>query len=64
MSGACACLHAATGTDAAVNQAVASLAGTIPLDSLGGVSLEDFVRSIPEAVQAIESPDGDPVRQT
>ncbi|MBT2369867.1 hypothetical protein J7E88_32500 [Streptomyces sp. ISL-10] len=36
------CLRAATGTDAAVANAVAGLAPSVALNDLGGRSLEDF----------------------
>ncbi|MFJ9154251.1 hypothetical protein ACIRP7_40850 [Streptomyces sp. NPDC102270] len=53
------CIHAATGTDASVNQAVGALAGKIPLSSIG-TSLQDFVASVPQAVAAIDAARGDP----
>ncbi|SEP95094.1 hypothetical protein SAMN04487983_1002257 [Streptomyces sp. yr375] len=53
------CIHAATGTDAAANEAVGALAGKIPLGSLG-TSLQGFVQSVPQAVAAIDAARGDP----
>ncbi|MFF9472138.1 hypothetical protein ACF1E9_05840 [Streptomyces roseolus] len=53
------CIHAATGTDASVNEAVGALAGKIPLSSIG-TSLQDFVTSVPQAVAAIDAARGDP----
>ncbi|MER8186913.1 hypothetical protein [Kitasatospora sp. NPDC094015] len=54
------CLHAATGTDTGVNQAVANLAESIPLDELGAGSLEDIVRAVPAAVEMIDTARSDP----
>ncbi|MFE5795005.1 hypothetical protein ACFQ8C_20860 [Streptomyces sp. NPDC056503] len=53
------CIHAATGTDASVNEAVGALAGKVPLNSIG-TSLQDFVASVPQAVAAIDAARGDP----
>lgn len=49
------CLHAATGTDAGVNQALADLAAAVPLTELGAGSLEDVVRAVPSVVQMIDT---------
>ncbi|WP_051755135.1 hypothetical protein [Kitasatospora purpeofusca] len=54
------CLHAATGTDVGVNEAIADLAESIPLDELGLGSLESVVRGIPSAVQMIDTARSDP----
>ncbi|MFB7335708.1 hypothetical protein ACFC00_29350 [Streptomyces adustus] len=53
------CVHAATGTDASVNDALGALAGTIPLSSIGN-SLQEFLSSVPQAVSAIDASRGDP----
>ncbi|WP_432139829.1 MULTISPECIES: hypothetical protein [unclassified Streptomyces] len=55
------CVHAATGTDTAVNEALSALAGNevVRLSSIGG-SVADFVKSIPQAAAAIDTARGDP----
>lgn len=55
------CVHAATGTDLSVNEALAGLAGNevISLSSIGG-SVADFVRSIPQVATTIDEARGDP----
>ena len=54
------CLRQATGTDFGVNQALADLAPTLKLDELGGIPLEQFVRSLPGVIAAIDSARSDP----
>ncbi|MEV1065962.1 hypothetical protein [Streptomyces sp. NPDC050263] len=51
------CVHAATGTDSTTNEAIAALAGTIPV---GGSTLHDIAQSIPAAVAAIDASRNDP----
>ncbi|MER6957251.1 MULTISPECIES: hypothetical protein [unclassified Streptomyces] len=51
------CVHAATGTDSTTNEAIAALAGTIPV---GGNTLHDIANSIPAAVAAIDASRDDP----
>ncbi|MEH0542573.1 hypothetical protein QA802_05635 [Streptomyces sp. B21-105] len=51
------CVHAATGTDSTSNEAVAALAGKIPL---AGGTLEGLVQSVPAALAAIDASRDDP----
>ncbi|GLW46321.1 hypothetical protein Stsp02_19830 [Streptomyces sp. NBRC 14336] len=53
------CIRAATGTDAAVNEAVGALAAKIPLNSIG-TTLQSFVSSVPQVVAAIDTARSDP----
>ncbi|WP_369166756.1 hypothetical protein AB5J49_02180 [Streptomyces sp. R28] len=54
------CVHAATGTDATVNEALGALAGKVPLNEVGVSSAQAFVQSIPQAIAAIDAARGDP----
>ncbi|MGW2723433.1 hypothetical protein [Streptomyces sp. NPDC001492] len=54
------CVHAATGTDATVNEALGVLAGKVPLSEFGVRSAGDFVQSFPQAIAAIDAVRGDP----
>jgi len=54
------CVRHATGTDDAVNQALAGLADMIGLEELGGLPLAEFVKSGPGVVEAIDTARSDP----
>ncbi|GAA4452237.1 hypothetical protein [Phytohabitans houttuyneae] len=54
------CVRHATGTDDAVNQALAGLVGAIGIGELGGLSLSEFVKRGPGVVEAIDTARSDP----
>jgi hypothetical protein len=54
------CLRHSTGTDFGVNQALAGLAPSIAVAELGGTPLQDFLKSLPGVIGAIDSARSDP----